>query len=359
MKTKILLFVFSVVFSSILIINCQSEGDSKIMSKAINPNISKEASLLLDFLYEIEGNYILTGHHNGPRTATRYTKAVNEMTGYDATVWGSDFSFGYKSQEETSKIRQSMIDTAKIMYKKGHIITLMWHACFPTNGDTCNQSSIWLWDDVITDDQWSELTTPGTELNDAWRAQVDRIAGYLKQLQDTNVPVLWRPFHEMNGIWFWWCNHPGEEGIIKLWKMMYHYLTDEHKLNNLIWVWNANAPRDKKGDEAYPYVDYFPGVEYVDVLAADVYHNDYKQSHHDQLLKLAKGKPIALGEVGKMPSPVILEEQPKWTWFMGWANWLYKANDPDSVKALYNYDHSISLDKLSRDSEGKYSIKVK
>jgi mannan endo-1,4-beta-mannosidase len=160
----------------------------------------------------------------------------------------------------------------------------------------------------------------------------------------------------MNGVWFWWCRHPGEDGYIKLWRMMYDYFTNHHKLNNLIWVWNPNAPRDKEGDEAYAYIDYFPGLEYVDVLAADVYHNDYRKSHHDQLLELAQGKPIAFGEVGRMPSPEILEEQPKWTWFMGWANWLYKANTPDSVKILYNSSRTITLDMIEKDNTGKFSI---
>lgn len=359
MKVKRLLIVISLLVSSILYTGCRGNEEVKILSKSINPNVSKETSNLLDFLYEIEGKNTLTGHHNGSRTPIKYTEAVREMTGFDAAVWGSDFSFGYKSQEEAAKVRQGMIDTAKIMYKKGHIITLMWHVCYPTGGDTCKKNSIWRWADVVSAEEWSDLTTPGTELNDLWRVQVDRVAGYLKQLQDANIPVLWRPFHEMNGVWFWWCRHPGEDGFIKLWKMMYHYLTDDHKLNNLIWVWNANAPRDIKDDEAYPYVDYFPGVDYVDVLAADVYHNDYRQSHHDQLLELGKGKPISLGEVGRMPSPEILNEQPKWTWFMGWANWVFKANNPDSVRALYNDDRTISLDKLLRDEEGKYSVKTK
>lgn len=87
----------------------------------------------------------------------------------------------------------------------------------------------------------------------------------------------------MNGVWFWWCNKPGENGFKKLWIMTYNYFTKVHKLNNLLWVWNTNAPRDKKGDEAGPYADFYPGPEYVDVLAADVYHRDYKQSHHDDL----------------------------------------------------------------------------
>jgi mannan endo-1,4-beta-mannosidase len=46
--------------------------------------------------------------------------------------------------------------------------------------------------------------TPGAELSKRWCAQVDTTAFYLKKLQDARVPILWRPYHEMNGDWFWW-----------------------------------------------------------------------------------------------------------------------------------------------------------
>ncbi len=84
---------------------------------------------------------------------------------------------------------------------------------------------------------------------------------------------------------------------------MYDRYVNHHHLDNLIWVWNTNAPRDRENDEAYAYELYFPGLEYVDVLAADVYHNDYRQEHHDQLVELAEGKVISLGEVGELPLP--------------------------------------------------------
>jgi mannan endo-1,4-beta-mannosidase len=117
-------------------------------------------------------------------------------------------------------------------------------------------------------------------------------------------------------------------------------------LDNLIWVWNANTPRDRENDEAYDYDLYFPGLEYVDVLAADVYHNDYKQSHHDDLLKLAKGKVIALGEVGEVPSPEILDNQPMWTWFMILVQWAETHNTRQQIKNLYDYPRTLSHDEV-------------
>ncbi len=337
-----------------LIISSCSAPESSHPQPA-NPSTSVPARTLLDFLYEIEGDYILSGHHNYILQATKYTKAVEEMTGKSPVVWGSDFSFNF-GDRDPNEARQAMIDTAKMMYEQGHIITLMWHSCFPSDGQECDSESIWVWQPGVSQAQWDSLTTPGTELNLQWQQQVDQVAEFLKQLRDAGVPVLWRPYHEMNGIWFWWCNKRGEDGFIKLWRMMYDRFVNVHNLNNLIWVWNTNAPRDTKGDEAYDYALFFPGLEYVDVLAADVYHNDYRSSHHDDLLELAAGKLIALGEVGELPTPEILQQQPQWVWFMGWANWLFKANEPEAVKALYNSPRVLSMQDVQRDAEGRYHV---
>jgi len=62
----------------------------------------------------------------------------------------------------------------------------------------------------MTDKEWEELITPGTKLNSRWINRVDTIATYLKELQALGVPVLWRPYHESNGVWFWWGNRKGE-----------------------------------------------------------------------------------------------------------------------------------------------------
>ena len=345
-------FISLLVIMLIGFIHC---ADTHKHPGPVNPNASDEVKALLDFLYQISGKYILSGHHNGSYSPTKYNEQVKQMTGHYPVVWGSDFSFYFKGKDPDS-VRREMIDKAIELYNQGHIITLMWHCCYPTDGDSCTRESIWVMENVKPQSEWDSLTTMGTALNNQWRAQADKVAAYLKQLQEAGVPVLWRPYHEMNGVWFWWCQHPGEQGFVKLWKMMVDYFTNHHQLHNLLWVWNANAPRSIPGDEAYAYKDYFPGLEYVDVLASDVYHNDYKKSHHDELIELAQGKPVALGEVGQMPTPEIINEQPQWTWFMGWANLLHIANKPDSVRALYNAPRTITLNEITKNRDGSYEV---
>lgn len=127
----------------------------------------------------------------------------------------------------------------------------------------------------------------------------------------------------------------------------------------LIWVWNTNAPRDIPGDEAFAYEEFWPGSEYVDVLAADVYRNDWKQSHHDDFLKLANGKPIALGEVGIPPSPEILANQDNWTWFMPWGNLVLWGQGPEMLRELFKDDKVLTKDGVIRDKESNYQINLK
>ena len=301
--------------------------------EAVNKNASPEAVALLDYLYSISGNNILSGHIDSP-TKPKYFNRVNEITGKYPSVWGADFHYLDWNGGD------ALVKETVNRHKDGNIITLMWHTGRPQdNPPFAWETSI---QGEMSDAEWKELITPGTELNKKWETRVDTIAIYLKKLRDANIPILWRPYHEMNGGWFWWGDKKGEDGFVKLWKMMYNRFVNHHKLNNLIWVWNANSPRDRENDEAYAYNLYFPGLEYVDVLAADIYYNDYKQSNHDDLLKLGKGKPIALGEIGGVPSPEILANQPMWTWFMIWYGYVDKANTPEQIKDLYNYPKTLS-----------------
>ncbi len=159
----------------------------------------------------------------------------------------------------------------------------------------------------------------------------------------------------MNGVWFWWCNHKGEQGFKRLWIMMYEYFTHHHKLNNLIWVWNTNAPRDIPGDEAWPYADFFPGIEYVDILAADVYRNDYKQSHHDDWLSLPKTNPLPWVRSERYPTPRdYWSSNPNGAWFMPWGWILFMANEEDLIREVYNSERVLTLDEISVDQKGKY-----
>jgi len=326
---KIINYILPFFIGFVLLFACKQEKkELAVVSESI-----PEVNQMLRYLYSIKGENTLSGQHNYSHDLSESHDSVKAITGKLPAIWGSDFI--------GKQFREVMIKEAIDQHKKGSIITLMYHQPRPY------ADSMGHFRDSIFADDWQQLVTPGTDIHNTWLADIDSVAHFLKILEENNVPVLWRPYHEMNGIWFWWCNKRGDDGYKKLWKMMYNRFTDHHQLKNLIWVWNPNAPRDWENDNAYAYELFFPGLEYVDVLATDVYKGDWKQSHHDQLLALAGDKPIAIGECGALPPAELFESQPQWTWFMVWARFIYNANTPDQVNAIYDLPRVLTLDEVN------------
>lgn len=306
-----------------------------------NPNASAEARALLSYLYDISGTSILSGQHNAPLNGSNRLAGMHKQVGVYPAVFGQDFGFSEPGSWDGINFRQNIVDEAIKRHSQGFINTLMWHAVLPTHDEPQQFSNSV--QGRLTDSEWAELLTPRSPLNERWKFQVDVVAWHLKQLDYAGVPILWRPYHEMNGPWFWWGGRPGKDGFNQLWIMLYKRLTEFHRLNNLIWVWNSNEEKQDVG----PHADFFPGHAYVDVLATDVYTENYTQKNYEDLLILAKGKPIGLGEVGKFPSPEILDKQARWTWFMSWRdpdNFFW--NDGEELQALFKYEKTLSLDEL-------------
>jgi len=316
----------------------------------VNPDASDGAKQTLNFLYDIKGKYILSGQQNYNSDRNTFSDSAKSITGKYPAVWGCDFmNWGDKD------LGPQIVAEAIKKSKEGYLITLMWHEGRPTDDPPYDfERNVKV---KMPDSAWTQLVTPGTPLNNKWLAQVDVIAGYLEQLRDAGVTVLWRPYHEMNGVWFWWGNRKGPDGIAKLWKMMYDRFTNYHHLNNLLWVWGANGLRDIPFDEAYDYADYYPGPQYVDILGADVYHFDYEQKDYNSLLALANGKPIALTETGELPTPLVLSVQPQWCWFMVWTSWLWTDNTRDRVKQVYNMPRALNHDEVKAKLDSIKNIK--
>ena len=109
-----------------------------------------------------------------------------------------------------------------------------------------------------------------------------------------------------------------------------------HKLNNLIWVWSVDRPSHPDRE----FVKYYPGTKYLDILAIDIYGNDFSQSYYDGMLTLSEGKPVTLAEVGVPPSPEILEKQPAWIYWVVWAGMTRGTPEGDYQKLL-NYPKAL------------------
>ncbi|MFC2129669.1 glycoside hydrolase family 26 protein, partial [Bacteroidota bacterium] len=325
MKAKNIFFLILTVFClSAILSSCSNE------QKAVTPNASTEAQALLDFIYSLSGEFTLTGQHNYPNTKDRNTQFAKEYIGQTPAVWSSDMGFAEDGDYDSYLARPDIVKEAIRQHKKGSIITLCWHAVPPTadepvtfspkrDGDPAKLETI---QGQLLDEQFKDVLTPGTALHEKWCQQVDSVAVYLKKLQEAKVPVLWRPYHEMNGDWFWWGGRVGEYSTADLYRQMYDRYVNHHKLNNLVWVWNVDRP----STPIRKFSNFYPGTEYLDIVSLDVYGSDFNKDYYDSLYVLAKGKPMLFGEVGNPPMPEILDEQPNWTLWVIWAGFVRNLN---------------------------------
>jgi len=314
-----------------------SGGWAQTAPTPVNPHATPEARALLAYLYAISGKGTITGQHNFPNHGSRWSDGAYELTGKYPGLFGQDFGFSGGDDKDSVLSRPAMIEEVERQYRNGVVIALTWHAVKPTEDEPVTfKNSV---QGKLTDAEWHELLTPGSPLNLRWCAQVDVIAGYLQQLRDAHVPVLFRPYHEINGNWFWWTGRPGKDGSAALYRMIFDRFVNVHHLDNLVWVWNVNAPSMNAG----PVENYYPGPEYADVVTMDNY-GEFKLKYYNSMLTLAAGKPIALAEVGTLPTPAVLEQQPRWTYFMAWSGMLKSANTAEKVNATYHAPRALNRD---------------
>ncbi len=313
---------FFVLLISVLALIQPVSGSDKLIRTA-TPNASPEAKALLKFYYEITGIYTLTGQHNYPNIKGRNTKFATKYIGKTPIIYSIDWGFAKDSDTDSHLARPNIVEEAIQQHRLGAIITICWHAVPPTadepvtfrpqpgKGSPDSLASI---QGKLLDRQFKDILTPGTRLYNRWCIQVDTIAYYLKKLQDAHVPILWRPYHEMNGDWFWWGGRLGQYNTIALYRQLFDRLVNYHKLNNLIWIWNVDRPNKTQ----MQFSNFYPGNEFLDILSVDIYRNDFNKIFYDSLLALSKGKPIIFGEVGNPPSPEIFKNQPKWASYVVW-----------------------------------------
>ena len=173
----------------------------------------------------------------------------------------------------------------------------------------------------------SNALTEGTWENNVWKSDMKTLIEYLKLVKDANIPVLWRPFHEASGKWFWWGTKDAAT-FKALWIEMYNELK-EAGLDNLIWVWTS-CGKDN---------DWYPGDAYVDVVARDLYGGNAAScaTEYSDLCATYGNKVVTLGECGYSTYTdsriATVSEQweagAKWSWFMVW----YSDKDAENPHA--------------------------
>ncbi len=148
---------------------------------------------------------------------------------------------------------------------------------------------------------------PGGVAHRQYVKYLDRFVAYINSLtyQGKKIPILYRPFHEQNGDWFWWNGIDTAADLIEVWRFTVDYIKNIKKCNSIIWVWSLNISKKPTIEQFYSF---WPGAEYVDLIGLDGYQTsgkdgfsaiDMRQSYNNMYeISLREKKPLAWTEVG-------------------------------------------------------------
>ena len=234
---------------------------------------------------------------------------IKDVVGDYPAVYGWDIA-GLEKDDKNNidgvpfeKMKQYIIEANE----RGGISTISWHFDNPATGKNA-------WDNTP-----NALKTilPGGENHQKFTSWLDKAAVFFLSLKDKkgkNIPILFRPYHELTGGWFWWGKGNCTPDEFKTaWKFTFDYL-QKKGVHNLIYVYNTSSFNTKED-----FLANFPGDDFADIISFDSYQNNSDtngQKFIDEVqnqLKIIneigheKHKLIAVAEAGYEAIP-----DPKW-----------------------------------------------
>ncbi|WP_262246830.1 glycoside hydrolase family 26 protein [Parapedobacter soli] len=242
---------------------------------------SPEAAALLNALKSISGQYLLLGHQDATAYGIDWAAEpdrsdIKSTTGAYPAVHGWDvghLEIGRNANLDNvsfSLMRDRIIEA----YERGGINTISWHSTNPVNGESA-------WD---TTRNSVKQILPGGKHHGKYNDYLNRLARFFKTLKTndgTAIPIIFRPFHEHTGSWFWWgeafCT-PQEYQA--LWRYTVDYLRDKKGLANLLFAYSSSTIES----EAH-YLVRYPGDDYVDIMGFDEYCMGDEQAYTARMAK--------------------------------------------------------------------------
>lgn len=332
---------------------------------------TEETQILMNYLTEVYGNNIISGQQeiygggNDGNAELEFDWIYN-LTGKYPAIRGFDFMnynplYGWEDGT-TDRIINWVND-------RNGIATGCWHINVPKDftsyklGDSVDWKSA-TYKPSDTNFKTANAVIPGTKEYQYAKLATADLAEQLLILQENNVPIIFRPYHEAEGngglngegAWFWWAS-AGAEVYKQLWEMLYTDLTETYGLHNLIWTYNSYVYSTSPA--------WYPGDDLVDIVGYDKYNTVYNRydglsgvpnedaitSIFYQLVDLTDGtKMVAMTENDTIPSVKNLtEEKSAWLYFCPWygEHLMSSAfNYPETLIELYQSDYVITLDEL-------------
>jgi mannan endo-1,4-beta-mannosidase len=241
---------------------------------------TKETKALYKNLYQLSKGHTLFGHQHATEYGHGWSGEANRsdvksVVGSHPAVIGVDFSgLSGRPEAEIAKYKLMLQQNIRDTYNRGGVTTVAWHFSNPLSGGGFN------WVDSVSVPAVKYII-PGGKDHEKYVAILKTIAEVAKGLKGKNgelIPVIFRPYHEFDGDWFWWGKaHSSKEDFTALWKFTVSYLRDTAGVHNFIY---AFSPDNKFNTEA-EYLDRYPGDEWVDMLGMDNYGDMGRDGHYD------------------------------------------------------------------------------
>ena len=272
----------------------------------------------LEYFESIKGKGCVSGQF----IRWNYNASLEEITAaYDSSgqwvgMLGADYYANFQDSVPAPKCQYKLAnDVIDSYYEKNGLVNLSVHFINPQTGGSA-------WDNHI---DFDSLLISDSRIQKNFLTEIDSVVIGLEKLQETGVMIMFRPFHEMNGGWFWWGK---QDRYIELWKFTYHYIVNKKGLTNLLWCWSPDAG-------AGNICKYFPGDEFVDIVGLDAYACNLVESTqtinaYREILKY--NKPFGFTECGcdqeyGLPPNTPIAEIYDYNNFLGWL----KNDFPEAV----------------------------
>ncbi len=291
---------------------------SGISETLSNQNANPKTQRIYNYFRDIYGKRTILGQCTAYGEHTEFDSFYRQFGKYPAL---RTFDFLYDSYATCSGNPPAKDVAEAIEWsKKGGLVVFDWHWNNPVDNAFYTDATKFSLADAVTyeniaglsGDALDKMLNEGkiTETTRLLVRDIDLIAGLMKQMEEENVTIMWRPLHEAEGGWFWW-GASGADSYKWLWELIYLRMTDYHELNNLIWVWNGQNP------------EWYPSDKYCDIVSIDIYNNPHDNSTAANVLadyqKITESKMAAIAECATMTDPKqIVRDNAYWLWFSTW-----------------------------------------
>jgi len=301
----------------------------------IDKNATKETRNLYQNLKKISKKHILFGHQHALEYGHGWSNETNRsdvksVTGSHPAVVGIDFSgFSGHSKDEIQKTKEVLKKNVIATYERGGITTVSWHFLNPAS------EGGFYWKDSISKPAMSLIKKGGSH-HEQYKEILKTIADFahsVKAKDGTLAPMIFRPFHEFDGDWFWWGKpYTSREDFIEVWQFTVSYLRDTLKVHNFIY---AFSPDNRFITEA-TYLERYPGDDYVDLFGMDDYGDFGRDGKYDLDKAVKKLKIISDVAIQKKKLAALtetgLESIPNANW---WTDVLLKTLQSEKLELAY------------------------